>query len=268
MDIATAQNHLRRHHFWRHHLWRRVGRIGRAVLDALLPPQCLTCDTPVAEPGHFCAGCFTATHFITEPHCRRCGVPFAHALEGGVERICPQCRDMPPPWGQARAALRYDIHSRRVILPLKHGDRTELARALAPMMARAGAVLLAEADLLVPVPLHRRRLRARRYNQSALLAQQLHRLTELPVCVDALIRLRATPPLGTLSAEQRARAVDGVFALRPGRDSLIRGRRILLIDDVLTSGATAGACARVLLAAGAARVDVLTAARVPDPRSF
>jgi ComF family protein len=162
--------------------------------------------------------------------------------------------------------LRYDAQSRRIVLPLKYSDRTELAAALAPLMARAGAALLREADLLVPVPLHRRRLIARRYNQAALLAHAIARLTAKPVVPDALRRIRVTAPLGDLSAEERAEAVDGAFAVRPGRAPRLVGQRLLLIDDVLTSGATCAACTRVLLEAGAASVDVLVAARVPDPR--
>ena len=239
---------------------------ARATLDLLLPPQCLTCDAPVDAPGRFCPACFRQASFISEPCCACCGVPFAHAGEGGRERLCPACRSDPPPWGRARAALRYDAQSRRVVLPLKYQDRTEYAAALAPLMARAGAVLLREAEVIVPVPLHRRRLIARRYNQAALLALALARLSGKPAVPDALVRTKATVPLGDFGRAARAEAVKGVFAMRPGRIGRIVDRRVLLIDDVLTSGATCGACTRVLLEAGATGVDVLVAARVPDPR--
>lgn len=162
--------------------------------------------------------------------------------------------------------MLYDERSRRIILPLKHADRPELATALGGLMARAGAALLDEADLLVPVPLHPARLRARRYNQAALLAQAIGRRRGIPVAVDALVRLIATPPLGELSALRRAEVTADAFALRRGRGHRISGRCVVLIDDVLTSGATSGACTRTLLAAGATQVDVLVAARVPDPR--
>jgi ComF family protein len=241
-------------------------RIGRTLLDILLPPHCLTCDAQVQAPGQFCADCFARTGFVTEPCCASCGVPFTHARQGQHDRLCPSCRDDPPPWGQARGALRYDAQSRRVILPFKHADRPEYAAALAPLMARAGAALLRRAELLVPVPLHRRRLLARRYNQAALLAQALSRRSARPSLLDALWRTRVTLPLGDLSADQRATEVEGAFAVRPRRRDAIAGRRILLIDDVLTSGATCRACTRALLEAGAAGVDVLVAARVPDPR--
>ena len=154
----------------------------------------------------------------------------------------------------------------RLILPFKHADRIELVRGLAPLMARAGAALLAGAEILVPVPLHRRRLFTRRYNQAALLARALGGVARRPAILDALIRHRATVPLGDRNAEERALEVAGAFIVRPGRAAALAGRHVLLIDDVMTSGATANACARALRGAGAAAVDVLVAARVPDPR--
>ena len=241
-------------------------RAGRTVLDLLLPPNCLTCDAPVDLPGQFCPECFRITAFVTEPFCQSCGVPFIHAAQGGPERICPSCRAHPPEFDRARAALRYDFQARRVVLPFKHGDRTETAQALARLMARSGAALLQHAELLVPVPLHRRRLVARRYNQSALLALALARLARLPAVTDALLRVRATASLGDRSAAERVAILAGAVAVRPGRAGRLSGRRVLLIDDVMTSGATANACARVLKEVGATTVDVLVAARVPDPR--
>jgi ComF family protein len=220
----------------------------------------------VDAPGRLCPDCFRLTGFVTEPCCDKCGVPFAHAAQGGVGQVCRQCQVHPPPWGRARAALLYDEQTRRLVLPFKYADRTDLAAVLAPMMARAGAVLLRDADLLVPVPLHRRRLLARGYNQAALLAGALAGLTGLAVVLDALRRIRATVPLSGLGAEARSLTVEGVFAVHPRRAALLVGRRVLLIDDVLTSGATCSACVEVLLDAGAAEVDVLVAARVPDPR--
>jgi ComF family protein len=246
--------------------YRYAVRAGRLLLDALLPPQCLTCDAVVADQGQLCAACFGMIGFITEPCCAACGAPFTHTAQAGPDHLCPTCTDTRPDWGRARGALRYDEHSRPILLGFKHGDRTEYATPLARMMARAGAALLREADLLVPVPLHRGRLIARRYNQSVLLARALGKLACRPMLPDGLRRIRATAMLGELSAEARAATVSGAFTVPPRRLAAITGRRILLIDDVLTSGATAAACTRALLAAGALRVDVLVAARVPDPR--
>ena len=242
-------------------------RAGRVALDVLLPPHCLTCDSPVEAPGQFCPGCFGRTTFITAPLCLSCGTPFEAAGQGGLDGICEGCRAYPPAWGAARAALRYDDQARRILMPFKYGDRVEVAHALAPHMARAGAGLLQEADLLVPVPLHRRRLLSRRYNQSALLAQVLSRLSGRPAVLDGLRRVRPTSSLGHLSGAQRRAELAGAFQVRASRVPILTDARVLLVDDVLTSGATADACARVLLAAGAAQVDVLAAARVSDPRS-
>ena len=239
---------------------------GGAVLDAMLPPECVTCDAPVSTAGQLCAACFRATPFLSDPCCDRCGVPLSAAGQGGIDLVCQACRQDPPPWGAARAAMAYDTQSKRILLPFKHADRIENARALAPHMARAGAALLREADWLVPVPLHRLRLIARRYNQAALLAQAVARLSGRPVVLDGLRRVRSTASLGTGSRQARVAAMAGAFAVRPSRLAQLVDSRVLLIDDVLTSGATAAACTRVLLEAGVARVDVLAAARASDPR--
>ncbi len=240
-------------------------RVGRLALDALVPPLCLACDNPVSDPGQFCVACFAAVHIIAPPLCERCGVPFEAAGQGGATGVCGDCRENPPAWGRARAALAYDAVARRLVLPLKYADRPETARHLAPLLARAGAALLGEAEVIVPVPLHRGRLFARRYNQAAVLAKALAKQGS-PALLDALMRTRATAPLGELGREERAREVAGAFAVRPTRAAALRGRRVVLVDDVLTSGATAGACARALLEAGAASVDVLALARALSRR--
>jgi ComF family protein len=242
-----------------------LARAAMLGLDFALPPRCLTCDAAVEAPGRLCTACFRATGFVTEPCCDRCGTPFRHAGQGGLTRQCVQCTDDPPPWSRGRAALRYDDQARRIILPLKHADRVDVAPALGRHMARVGAALLQSADLLVPVPLHRRRLLARRYNQSALLAQVIGRVAGRPVVPDALRRVRPTASLGEKTRRERAEAVEGAFAVRPTRAADIAGRRVLLIDDVLTTGATAGACTRALLAGGAARVELLVGARATLP---
>lgn len=175
---------------------------------------------------------------------------------------CPACEAKPHKFDRARAACLYDEHSREPILQLKHADRTDLAPLFARWLSRAGAQLIAEADAVVPVPLHRWRLLSRRYNQAAEVARRLAADAGLPYLPDALIRPRPTATQGGRSASGRRRNVAGAFTVPPGRKRLIDGRRILLIDDVLTTGATADACARALKAAGAAEVNLAVIARV------
>ena len=253
---------------WARFPWARLtpARVAVAALDLLLPPTCIICSGPVDAPGLLCGGCFSELEMIGEPCCLCCGAPFElawHAIEGG---LCQRCLDTPPPFERARAALRYDDASRRLVLPFKHGDRTENAVVLARLMAGAGRTLLCESDVIVPVPLHRRRLFVRRYNQAALLCRALGRIAGRPVMEDALARVTATHNLDGKSAAERREEVAGAFAVRSRRAAALAGRRVLLIDDVMTSGATAAACAACLLEAGARAVDVLVATRVPDPR--
>jgi ComF family protein len=238
----------------------------RKALDIMLPPSCPTCDRPVAMQHTFCAPCFAATVFVTDPVCLHCGLPFGSARRSGTHGACALCAADPPPWRRARAALMYEAQGRGLVLKLKHADRQDIAAVLALHMARAGRALLAEADMLVPVPLHRWRLLRRGFNQSALLAQVLGRTTGVPILLDAVRRTRRTPSLGPLSASTRRRVLEGAFTIPRRRLAQIHDRRILLIDDVMTSGATAAACTRALLDAGARHIDVLVASRVADPR--
>lgn len=244
----------------REHLVGFAARTSTLLLDVVLPPQCPTCDALTSAPGLFCAACFRQAGFILEPCCPRCGSGFASGEVAG-HGSCQGCLAAPPPWREARAPFRYDEFSRRLILPLKYADRTENARVLGRHMARAGARLLRGADLLVPVPLHRRRLFVRRYNQAALLAWHVSRASGVPVAVDALARTRATKSLAGSRREDRAGLVAGAISCRPRRSERLRGRRIVLLDDVLTTGATAGQCVAALMQAGAASVDLLVAAR-------
>ena len=237
-------------------------RVCSAALDLVLPHTCPSCEQLVAARGLFCAPCFGRVTLISRPLCRCCGVPFGSHGHAGRLGLCDDCVADPPEFGRARAAFLYDEHSRGLVLSLKHADRTDLARTLAPFMARAGAELLADAELLVPVPLHRWRLIGRRYNQAALLAYELQRIGGLPMLADGLARLRATRSLGHMGRADRALELAGAFAAKLSRQAAIAGRRVLLIDDVMTTGATARGCAAALLAAGAGRVDVLAVARV------
>ena len=244
-------------------------RVSARVLDALLPPSCLACAAEVTDQGTLCAACFAALDPLTAPFCERCGVPFVHAGQapaGVAALLCGTCEAGSPLFRTARAALRYGEGAKRLILPFKHGDRTDLAWPLARQMARAGAPLLARAEVIVPVPAHWRRLLGRRYDQAALLARALGAIAKRQVVPDMLRRTRATPPLGDRRAMERAMAVAGAFTVSRRGAARLAGRQVLLVDDVMTSGATVNACAAALLAGGAAAVDVLAVARVPDPR--
>jgi len=232
----------------------------RRLLDALLPPRCLGCGREALEPASLCAACWSGLTFITRPFCRCCGLPFE--IEAGEEALCGACLRERPAFERARAALVYDEASRRLLLPFKHADRTEIARLFVAWMAGAGGELLGACDLVAPVPPHWRRLLARRYNQAALLSQGLARRGGLQAAPDLLVRRRATESQGRKSRAGRKRNVAGAFAVSPRWRAALQGRRVLLVDDVMTTGATLEACARVLKRAGAAEVSVLLLARV------
>lgn len=239
-------------------LRRTIAAASAALLDALLPPRCLCCGTAVDRQGGLCPGCWTGLRFIAPPFCARCGLPFEYEAQDG--NVCGACLAEPPAFARARAVLVYDDGSRPLVLGFKHGDRIHAADAYGGWLARAGKELLADADLLAPVPLHRGRLFRRRYNQAALLAQALSRHCGVPAIPDLLVRPRATPTQGGLNRKDRHANVKGAFRLRAGPP--VTGKRVVVVDDVLTTGATLAECARVLLKAGAARVDVVTLARV------
>ncbi|MFQ5774840.1 MAG: ComF family protein [Kiloniellaceae bacterium] len=234
--------------------------LPRLALNALLPPRCLSCGALVERPGVLCPDCWARVDFLGPPHCAICGLPFEFDL--GPAALCGACARERPAFERARAVMRYDEDSRRLLLGFKHADRTEGAPAYGAWLARAGAELVAEAELLAPVPLHWARLFARRYNQAALLAHALGREAGVPVVSDLLLRRRFTRSQGRLSPAARRRNVAGAFTVKPARAPLLAGRRVLLVDDVLTTGATVSACARALRRGGAAAVDVLVLARV------
>jgi ComF family protein len=236
---------------------------GRFALDAALPPLCPACRDPVAEPGGLCPACWATLSFIAPPYCERLGIPFAYDPGRGI--LSTEAIADPPAYQRARAAVRYDEVARRLVHALKFGDRLDLAPTLGRWMALAGKTLLAEADGLVPVPLHWRRLWARRFNQSAALANVISRASGVPVAPAALARVKATVQQVGLTRAERAVNVQGAFRVPEGSRAAVDGRRLVLVDDVLTTGATIDACARVLLRAGAAQVDVLVFARVVDP---
>ncbi len=233
----------------------------QTAVALLYPPRCLGCGTMVESDFGLCGPCWRDTPFIAGTVCDACGVPLPGA-EDGHRLECDDCMDRPRPWAQGRAALLYKDRARRMVLALKHGDRGELARPAALWMARAARPLLREGMLLAPVPLHWTRLVRRRYNQSALLAQHLAAQTGLAQCPDLLVRVRRTRVLDGKGAAQRFADLDGAVRVHPGRRHRIAGRTVLLVDDVMTSGATFSACANACLEAGAAEVRVIALARV------
>ncbi len=234
---------------------------AKLALDIALPTLCVSCREPVDGEG-VCAECWARLSFIAPPYCPRLGIPFVY--DPGPEMLSMEAIANPPAYARARAAVRYDDVARALVHALKYQDRTDLAPAMGRWMARAGRELLDDADVLVPVPLHWRRAWRRRYNQSGVLARVIDQQSGVKVAAEALRRIRPTEQQIGLSRTQRATNVQGAFKVAADRQHLIAGRRVVLIDDVLTSGATADACARVLLRAKAASVDVLVFARVVD----
>lgn len=238
--------------------------VAQQALDLILPPRCFSCGVSVATQGQLCATCWNGLNFITDPQCECCGLPFEYEHLEGLR--CGSCQSRPPAYEQARAAFHYDDGSRSLILSFKHGDRTATAKALAQWMNRAVAPIIEDDMLIVPVPLHRWRLLKRRYNQSALLAQQIARDFECAYEPLLLYRKKATASQGGLSASARRANVKQAFALYEKAKDRLMGRSVLLVDDVLTTGATVEACADILKKAGARHVKVVTAARVVTPQ--
>jgi ComF family protein len=234
---------------------------ARLALDIALPTLCVACREPVDGEG-VCAACWAKLSFIAPPYCPRLGIPFVY--DPGPELLSMEAIANPPAYQRARAAVRYDDVARTLVHALKYQDRTDLAPAMGRWMARAGHELLGEADALIPVPLHWRRGWSRRYNQSGALARVIERQSGVRLVSEALRRVRPTAQQIGLSRSQRASNVQGAFKVAADRQADIAGRRVILVDDVLTSGATVDACARALLRAKAASVDVLVFARVVD----
>lgn len=231
----------------------------QSLIQIIYPPQCALCDARVTHDFALCGACWGETRFITGLCCNGCGVP----LPGTSDRAeyCDDCRDIGRPWSQGRAALVYDGQGRKLIMALKYGDRIDLGRTVAPWMVRAAGDILQPDSLLVPVPLHWLRLLKRRYNQAAVLAQSIAKITRSEVCEDALIRPQRTAKLDGHGIDARFAALDGALRPHPGRIDHLKGRHVVLIDDVMTSGATFTAATRACLDAGATKISVLALAR-------
>lgn len=233
----------------------------QAAVQLIYPSQCLSCDALVTSDFGLCPSCWRDTPFITGLVCDCCGAPLPG--DNADEAVqCDDCLAIARPWSRGRAAMLYRDNARRMVMALKHGDRLDLAKPAAGWLARAAQPLLQPDTLITPVPVHWLRLIRRRYNQAALLSAALGRLVGLPHCPDLLIRSRNTRSQEGRDRSARFLNVEDAFRLNPRRDWQMQGRPVLLVDDVMTSGATLGACADALLAAGAARVDVVVMCRV------
>ena len=249
---------------------RIVGNVMQIGLRTVLPPRCGGCGTVTDTVHAVCADCWAGLRFISDPLCACCGYPFEIAGDDGGNDdagdgiLCGECLRKSPEFDAARAALVYDGGSRDYLLRFKHGDRTDLTPLLSRWLLQAGREFWVDADLIIPVPLHRTRLLMRRYNQSGLLAASLSRQTGIAWHGTVLRRLRKTRSLGGLGASSRKREVGGAFGVddRIAARIGLAGARVVLIDDVLTTGATANACARILKRAGAMQVRLITVARV------
>ena len=232
----------------------------RAAIGIVYPPSCIACQAATGEAQALCPSCWSGIGFIERPYCERLGTPFALDLGEGL--VSPAAIADPPVFARARAVCRFDGTARELVHRLKYGDRTDLALTLGRMMSQAGRDLTRDAGLIVPVPLHRTRLWSRRFNQAAALAQVVARQSGVPLAALALSRIKRTRQQVGLTRAQRADNLQGAFKVHPGARPQVEGRRILLVDDVLTTGSTANAAARALLRAGAREVDILTFARV------
>lgn len=234
----------------------------KSALRILYPAQCLACEVLIDGASGLCGPCWSETPFILGTACRKCGTPLLGEAPGDENALCDDCLKIARPWRKGAAVMTYTGKARKLILSFKHGDRLDLAEPFAHWMLQKARDLVGSDTIIVPVPIPLRRLIKRRYNQAALLAGNLGRATGLTVVPDALIRTRHTPPMEGISFEDRFRLQSGAIKIHPRRGTRVAGRPVLLVDDVMTTGATLAAAADALRAGGATTVDVLTLARV------
>jgi ComF family protein len=238
-------------------------RIGSGLLDLAVPMTCHGCRAQVSAPGGLCPECWGQLELVSAPVCDVYGTPMSH--DAGPGAVSARAIEAPPGWHQARGAVVFNDASQALIHALKYRDSHEVAPAMARMMMHAGRDVLAEADIIAPVPLHRWRLWSRRYNQSALLAGEIAKLAGKPCVADLMVRLRNTRSQVGLGQGERNRNVRGAFDVSAAHVAAVAGAKVVLIDDVMTSGATAGECARTLVKAGAAQADLVVFALVSTP---
>ncbi len=230
-------------------------------VDVILPPRCPVTGDMVDSHGMISGEIWQDLEFISAPFCGCCGIPFDFETDAH-QGLCMVCLTKLPPYQSARAALRYNDAARNIILGFKHGDKTHSAQSFVPWLKRAGEAMLQDANMIIPVPLHRTRLLLRRYNQAGVIAESLAKETGIEHLPLALMRVRATLSQGHLNTGERAKNVRKAFAVRKQYESDLIGKNIVVVDDVYTTGATVQECTKVLMRAGAARVDILTLAKV------
>ncbi len=240
----------------RKYFWRKLRREG---LNLLFPPVCPLCHEAAPEAHALCAACFSNLHFISHPACDCCGQPFPYAMGEGA--LCASCLDEQPLYDKAWSVFAYDDQSRHLVTRLKFNDRTDLVPLLGRLLHGYGTAVTKGREIVMPVPLHRKRLLQRRYNQSLYLAREVSKRCAIPLMIDGLRRQRHTAPQTGLSRKERLVNVARAFGVAPRYADTIKGRHVLLVDDVFTTGATINACARALKKAGAASIHVLTVAR-------
>lgn len=229
------------------------------ILDIIFPPCCISCGENVNESGTICHKCWGEINFISDPQCNICGFPFDFEISNNP--ICAACAKEKPHFSKARAVFLYDDSSKKMVTSFKYTDRIENRKAYAKWMARIGENLIADADFLIPVPIHLRKLISRKYNQAGLLAQEISKISGKKTVTNALIRKKHTIKQASLNRRIRFQNISGAFNVNDKFSTILEGKRILLIDDVITTGATADECAKILKKARVANVDVLTLAK-------
>jgi ComF family protein len=231
------------------------------ALQLIYPSRCITCGDLVEGDFSLCGTCWRDTGFVTGPGCSKCGTPLP-GEEVEESDLCDSCISIARPWSRGRTVFLYSENGRKIVLALKHGDRLDLVKPAAAWLAKSAGPLLSENTLIVPVPLHWTRLLKRRYNQSALLARGISKTTGHQYCPDLLIRKKRTKSLEGMNLGKRFETLANVITFNPRYRTMIGKHRVLLVDDVMTSGATLAACTDTCLAAGAKSVDIVTLARV------